>query len=113
MKVNIVTTIIAVCLSALIGYAFYEYSAEEVKIMIAIGSFICLLLTSVFAMGLQVKEGTATNMRILATLSFIALLISNVICAVTVASQPAYIITNSIILLVCVLLLYLIGKAKQ
>ncbi len=113
MKVNIVTTLIALLISALIAYAFYAYSPEEMKIMVTIGGFICVASTLVCAMGIQLEEGTSANMRITAVLGFIVLLISNIVCAASGVTTPVYVITNGIILLLFILLVYLIVRSKQ
>ncbi len=111
MKVNIFTTVMSVLISALVAYAFYAFSAEDVKVLLCVGSAVCTLCTLIPTMGIQLADTrTTVNMRILSVVSFLALLLSHVLCAVSVASINAYVLVNGGLLLLFVLLLYLISK---
>ena len=61
MKVNPITTLIAVGLSALMAYGFYSFNDNTLKLMLAIGGFITFVLTLFFALGVRFDFYTKTS----------------------------------------------------
>jgi hypothetical protein len=114
MKVNIVTLIIALAISALAGYGFYAANAsEEYPLVIAIGSGIVLFITlaGTIAVGAKEGRGSTTNIRVLSGIFFVVLLIEQIIFSFVPFRIAPYSIVTGILLLVYMLIAYAIGKA--
>lgn len=114
MKINVVPTIVAVFFSALVAYGAYSCCISDKENMVAAGSGImslCMLVTS-FGISLESKRRTA-NIKVVSIVFFMLSLIGNLIFALVYFSVPAYIITNGILLLVWLLIIYWVGKAMQ
>lgn len=106
MKIDIVKTIIAIALSALIAYACYSISNyDSLRWIVTIGAFIAIGVPLFLALG-----ATTSNPRgsvLLSVTSWVVALVmigTNVVFAFCEFSTPAYIITNGIILLVYLLI---------
>jgi hypothetical protein len=113
MKFNIVTTFIALCLSALIAFGFYSFNDNALKAALCIGSFILISITLVMAIGIRFNNYRGNiNIRATSVTFFVAALVSNLIFSFVVFSLPAYIVTHGILLLLYLLVVYLILKPK-
>ena len=106
MKIDIVKTIIAIALSALIAYACYSISNyDSLRWIVTIGAFIAIGVPLFLALG-----ATTSNHRgsvLLSVTSWVVALVmigTNVVFAFCEFSTPAYIITNGIILLIYLLI---------
>lgn len=114
MKINFVQTIIAIALSALIAYGLYNFHDSENKILLSAGSFVFLATTLVITIGVNFEQSRiTTNVRVVSGIFFVIALASNLIFSFFTFSTPSYVITNGILLLVFVLIVYSINKAKQ
>lgn len=114
MRINTIPFIIAFAISLLIAYAFYSFSVGDNKTLIAFGSFVFLLISSIFAISVSFDEPrTTTNIRIVSGIFFSIAIISNIIFTFVSFSIPIYIITNGIFLLIYLLIVYSIQKVKQ
>ncbi len=114
MKINFVTTIIAAAISLLITYGFYSLQESENKMLLCGGSFIFLSTTLILAIGTSFElPRTTTNIRVVSGIFFVIALLSNLIFTFINFSLPSYTIMNGILLLVFVLLIYSINRAKQ
>jgi len=115
MKVNIVPTIIAGAISALLAYALYSICRTEgQEILLAIGGFICFFVTFGVALGVRFENSRASvNTAVLGWVFFLTLLISNGIFAFVTLHTPAYVIVNGILLLAFIGITYAVTKAKQ
>ena len=106
MKFDLLKTLIAIGLSALLAYACYEISDyDHVKWVITIGSFLTLSIPAIFALGLSSQQKRSGI--VLKVLSWLILMIeffSNGIFAFCDFSIPLYVIINGLILLVFVLI---------
>ena len=115
MKSDVVKSLIAVAISALLAYACYEIcDYEGVRLVITIGSFLTLGIPSLLALGLSSKQERSSVM--LKTLSWIFLvfeLISNGVFVFFNFSIPVYIIVNGLILLTFVLIYNSIYRTKM
>ena len=102
MKFDIVKSIIAVAMSALLAYACYEIcNHEHIQWVIAVGAFITLAVPMTAALGVSVQQERGTI--VLKTLSWVILLaelITNGIFAFIDFSIPAYVIINGLILMI-------------
>lgn len=114
MKINFVQTIIAIAVSALIAYGLYSFHNGENKILLSAGSFTFLATALVMSIGASFElPRTTTNIRVVSGIFFAIALISNLIFTFFNFSVPSYIITNGILFLVFLLIIYSIYKAKQ
>lgn len=114
MKINFVQTIIAIAVSALIAYGLYNFHNGENQMLLSIGSFVFLSVTLALSIGVNFEQSrTTTNIRVVSGIFFAVALISNLIFNFLGYSQPSYIITNGILLLIYVLIAYSINRAKQ
>lgn len=114
MKINLVQTIIAIAVSALIAYGLYSFHESENKILLSLGSFVFLATTLVLSIGTSFQlPRTTTNVRVVSGIFFAVALISNLIFTFIAFSVPSYVITNGILLLGFILIVYSINKAKQ
>ena len=114
MKINIVQTIIALAVSLLIVYGLYSFHNSENKMLLSTGSFFFLATTLVLSIGANFKmPRTTTNIRIVSGIFFLVALVSNLIFTFIKFSIPGYVITNGILLVVFISIVYSINKAKQ
>lgn len=114
MKFNFLTTIIAIALSLLIAYGLYSFQNNENKILLSVGGFVFLATTLVMTIGASFELArTTTNIRVVSGIFFSIAFISNLIFTFISFSVPNYIIVNGILLLVFILIVYSINKAKQ
>lgn len=114
MKINLVQTIIAIAVSALIAYGLYNFHDSENKILLSVGSFLFFATTLVMSIGVSFEQSrTTTNIRVVSGVFFAIALISNLIFTFINFSVPSYVITSGILLLVFILIAYSINRAKQ
>lgn len=114
MKLNFITTIIAIAVSLLIAYGLYSCHNFENKILLSAGSFVFLATALVMTIGASFKlPRTSTNIKVVSGIFFAIALISNLIFTFINFSVPSYIIINGILILVFILIVYSTNKAKQ
>ncbi len=114
MKLNIVQTIVALGVSLLISYGLYNFNDSDNKILLSCGSFIFLAITLVITIGANFKlSRTTTNVRFVSGIFFMIALASNILFSFFHFSTPSYIITNGILLLLFILVIYSLYKVKQ
>lgn len=115
MKVDIVKSIIAIAISALLAYACYEICKyEHLQWVITIGVFLTMGVTLIFSLALSSEKSGSTIM--LKTLSCIALVIEALINEIFMFFDfniPVYVITNGIILLIVTLIYSSIYRTKM
>lgn len=115
MKTNYLLIVIAVLISALIGYGFYAANGGEVnQLLIAFGSGIsfAITLSTLLGIGFERSEQTV-NVKVVSVIFTILLLISNLIFGFTKVATAAYVIVNGILLLIFILITYGIVKANK
>ena len=114
MKLNFAKAIIAVAVSSLISYGLYNIHDSENIILLSLGSLVFLATTLVISIGVNFERPrTTTNIRVVSGIFFVIALVSNLIFSFIKFSVPSYVITNGILLLIFVLIVYSINKAKQ
>jgi len=114
MKINFVQTIIAITVSALIGYGFYSFHNSDNKLLLTLGSFAFTLFTLIITIGISFEQSRSTsNIRVVSGIFFFVGVISNLIFSFINFSIPSYIIVNGILLLSFALIAHSIYKAKQ
>lgn len=114
MKINFVQTIIAIAVSLLVAYGLYSFHDSENRILLSVGSFVFLVTALIMTIGTSFElPRTTTNIRVVSGIFFAIAMISNLIFTFINFSVPSYIIINGILLLVFILIVYSINKAKQ
>ena len=115
MKLDLVKSLIAVAISALLAYACYEIcDYEHVRWVIAAGAFVAIGAPMMLALGVSSQQERSSVM--LKTLSWVFLLIeivSNAIFVFLDFSIPVYIIVNGLILLMFLLIYNSIYRTKM
>ena len=114
MKVNGITTIIALAISAIVSYCLYSWCKSDNQILLDIGSFVYCATTLIFTMSVSFEsKRTTTNIRFLSG-TFLALgIISNAIFTFVQFGSPIYILINGIMLLIWLAITYFIKKADM
>ena len=115
MKLDVVKSLIAVAISALLAYACYEIcDYEHVQWVISAGAFVSIGIPMLLALGVSSQQERSSVM--LKTLSWVFLLIEMVSNGVFVFfdfSVPVYIIVNGLILLTFLLIYNSIYSTKM
>ena len=115
MKLDIVKSLIAVAISALLAYACYEIcDYKHVQWVISTGAFVSIGIPMMLALGVSSQQERSSIM--LKTLSWVFLLIEMVSNGVFVFfdfSVPVYIIVNGLILLTFLLIYNSIYSTKM
>ena len=115
MKLDVVKSLIAVAISALLAYACYEIcNYEHVRWIITAGTFVTIGTPMMLALGVSSQQERSSAM--LKTLSWVFLLIeivSNGVFVFLDFSIPVYIIINGLILLTFVLIYNSIYRTKM
>lgn len=98
----------SVLFALLLGYLAYNIAeGKDNDALCGVGTSICLIITLVPIIGLRyVSKGIGANVRVFSSLFFIAFLISNFCFASFGIKIPYYIITNGIMLVVFLAILY-------
>lgn len=113
MKLKPISTIIALAINALVAYGFYSLCKSENQWLLCIGSFVTLSATLIPAMGFDFSESRSmANVKVLAYVFFLLMLISNLIFAFVEFSTPSYVVINGVITLIFIFVAYSIGKTK-
>ena len=114
MKLNFVQAIIALAISTLISYGFYIFNESENNIIFSLGSFVIFSTSLIFSLGTDFElPRTTTNVRVVSVIYFIVAMISSLIFTFINFTVPSFVITNAIMLLVYILIIFSIYKAKQ
>jgi len=114
MKIDLIKTIIAIGVSILIAYGFYSFHHSVNSQLLVASSFVELSLSGFFVLGLRFeKPRTTANIRLVSSIFFFIFLVVNIAFSFFDFSKQSYIITNGLILLTCILIVYSIFKAKQ
>jgi hypothetical protein len=114
MKINPVQTIIAIAVGLLIAYGLHSFHNGENKMLLSVGSLVFLAATLTLTIGANfVNSRTTTNIRVISGIFFAIALISNLVFTFINFSVPSYVITNGILLLAFILIVYSIDKTKQ
>jgi hypothetical protein len=114
MRINIIPGLIAFLVSALLTFGFYSYSHEGQKLLLTLGSFLFIFITLLFSIGIGYNESrTGLNIRAVSGIFFFIALASNILFTIIKLSVPAYIITNGIILLIFILIVYSVYRVNE
>ena len=114
MKVNVFLSFIGVALASLFGYlAFNVAEGQENDIICGVGSTVCFIATLIPTLGLNYESGKlGTNIRVLSAIFFFVFLISNLCFAGFGVIMPYYIISNGIILVIYLAIIYKMSNIR-
>lgn len=114
MKINVFLSFIALALAGLIGYFVYNVAeGKENDVVCGIGSGICFLATLIPALGCSFESSRlGTNIKVLSGLFFVIFLASQFCFAGFGVKMPLYIISNGIILLIYMAIVYKMSNIK-
>ncbi|MES2487818.1 MAG: hypothetical protein V4581_17960 [Bacteroidota bacterium] len=111
MKINPITTSIAVGISALMAYGFYSFNDNALRMLLGIGSFITFALTLFFVLGVRFDfYAQNINTRYASTLFFTAFLVSHLLFSFLTFTQGLYVVVHGILLLLYLLVLYYLAR---
>lgn len=115
MKIKLIPTLIALAISALIAYALYSFcKTEGQELLLAIVGGISMFIPLATCLGVRFPEGrTSANIAVVGGVFFGIMLIAELVFAFVQFSTPALVIVDGLLLLVFLLCVYAIGKAKQ
>lgn len=111
MKVNLIPSVFAIALSALMAYMCYEFSDNSFKNLYTIFAFVSTLLTLLFLLAVD-YHNTRTTINIKA-ISFIELLVGLVLLFIFNSydsNQKSFIIAMSFLLIIYLGIIYMINQ---
>lgn len=114
MKVKLIPAIIVVALSALIAYGLYCFCVSDNNLLVSLGFLVmalCILLAA-FGVGIE-PHRTSVNIKVTSIVFFVLALISNAVFAFVQFSTPLYVVVNGILLLLWLMVVYGIRRARQ
>lgn len=114
MKLNLVQTLIAISLSALMAFGIFNYNQSENSTLFSIGGFLFLSSTLIFLIATNFEfPRTTTNIRALSVFFFLIALTINLIYTFAGFSAQSYIIVNGFCFVTFFSILNLIYRSKQ
>ncbi len=115
MKINIVPTIIALAISALIAYALYVLcKTDGQELLLAIGGGIATFIPLATTLGVRFEQSrTSVNIATLGGVFTGIMLICCFIFALVRFATPVFIIVAGLLTLIFIIIVYGIAKAKQ
>lgn len=114
MKLNPVTSLIAIIFCALIAYGFHSFTDNAHKDVITYGSFFMLSFIMLFIIGKRYSSfHTAANLRVVSIMFLAAAFISNLLFSFISFTIPAYIVVHGLLLLIYLLIVYFLSGRKR
>lgn len=116
MKLNIVPSIIALAISALIAYGLYSWCRNaDMQILLSIFGGVSMLLTFGSMLAISFEDSrTTVNVRVLSGVFALLIVLSNAIfCRISSFSTPLYVIINGMLMLIWFLSAYGVTRANK
>lgn len=114
MKIEIIKSVIAVSVSLLLAYGFYEFSNSKNVLLLSVGCFLCIAISLLMTIGIRLELPRTTIMvRSVSGIFLFVFLTNNLIFSFIEFSKPLYIIISGILLLLYFLIIYSIAQARQ
>lgn len=116
MKLNIVPSIIAFAISALIAYGLYSWCRDaDMQMLLSIFGGISLLLTLGGMLAISFEDSrTTVNVRVLSgVFAFLVILSNAIFCCISSFSTPLYVIINGLLLLTWFISAYGVARAYK
>lgn len=112
MKANLFLALLALLVGALIIYGFYAAGAGTLQTAVS-GTLCTLFLAAGMSLSIEGFPRTTILVKTVAHGFFLLLLLLNILLTVTGIGQIAYIITNGLLTLAALTIIYLIIHSKQ
>lgn len=116
MKLNIVPSIIALAISALIAYGLYSWCRNaDMQILLSIFGGVSMLLTFGSMLAISFEDSrTTVNVRVLSgVFAFLVILSNAIFCCISSFSTPLYVIINGLLMLIWFLSAYGVTRANK
>ncbi|MFY7730667.1 MAG: hypothetical protein ACOVRN_14185 [Flavobacterium sp.] len=114
MKINPITTIIAVLMCALLSYGFYSFSNPPLRELLCGGSFVLLFTTLFFSIGTRFSTyQTNINVRTTSFVFFAVFIATNLFFSLLNLNKDVYIIVHGLALLFYLLVLYYLTRIQK
>lgn len=114
MKINPITTIIAVLMCALLSYGFYIFNNTPIKELLCGGSFVLLFSTLFFSIGTRFSAyQTNINVRTTSFVFFVVFVVTNLFFSIVDFNKDIYIVVHGLALLFYLLVLYYLTRTKK
>ncbi len=115
MKIDFFNAFIAIAISALLAWGLYAMTdIEALKILVGIGSFIALAGSSICSIAIKMGEQRSSIViRATSGVFFFLLLLLNGIFTFFDFSEPLYIILNSLLLLIMLIINRSVTKSRM
>lgn len=116
MKLNIVPSIIAFAISALIAYGLYSWCRNaDMQILLSIFGGVSMLLTFGSMLAISFEDSrTTVNVRVLSgVFAFLVILSNAIFCCISSFSTPLYVIINGLLMLIWFLSAYGVTRANK
>ena len=117
MKVNPFFLLISFAVASLAGYGFFAAnSGKTYQLLLTIGAGFLIFITFSGMVAIQSAggRGSVSNIRVLSMVFFVISIIINIIFSfITLGSPASYIITNGILFLIYILIVYSIIRALE
>lgn len=107
MKINVIPTCIAVAIAILCSYGLFQMTNNENPIVLIIGNFISIALILSTIIGVAFNQSRlSVNIKVTSAVFLVLSVISNCVFCFATNSISAYIVTNGVLLLIWILLVY-------
>lgn len=114
MKINKFTSILALLLATIVSYFLSSYQAGGNKLVLGIGSFIGLFISSTATIAISFEyDRTTTLTRITSALFFVLYLVTQIVFASVTFALPTYTLVNGSAIILLLLVIYGIVKSKH
>ena len=116
MRLNIVPSIIALAISALIAYGLYSWCRNaDMQILLSIFGGVSMLLTFGSMLAISFEDSrTTVNVRVLSgVFAFLVILSNAIFCCISSFSTPLYVIINGMLMLIWFLSAYGVTRANK
>lgn len=114
MKINPITTIIAVLMCALLSYGFYSFNNSSLRELLCGSSFVLLFTTLFFSIGTRFSTyQTNINVRTVSFVFFAVFIATNLFFSLLNLNKDIYIIVHGLALLFYLLVLYYLTRTQR
>lgn len=111
MRINIISLLLSIAIAALIAYTFYASEMEDIK-SVLIGLLSSFYLGTAFAFTSKENQRSSTLIRIIGITSTVVMIIINIIYNIADVKNHVFYITNFMILILSLLVMYKLFREK-
>ena len=114
MKVDLFQTIIAIAIGALISYGFSIFNENYNNMIFGLGNFVIFSTSLIFLLGTNFEfTNSGTKVRVVSGVFFVLAMISSLVFTFINFTVLSLVITNAIIFLVYILVMYSLFTKKN